>query len=110
MRIVSAAKHAAVLARLDRQARELEAADKLSTERQAIITRLRAELEQLRDTKPDSPVPQPKPTLGDAELRRQLNLAQRTIRVQADQLEQLQTSHIADTRELHDLRQGGAAS
>ena len=109
MRIVSAAKHAAVLARLDRQARELEASDKLSTERQVIITRLRAELEQLRDAKPDSPVQQPKPAVGDAELRRQLDLARRTIRELDERLGQMQDSHIADTRELHDLRQGAAS-
>jgi hypothetical protein len=106
---VSGAKHAALQARCDRTARELESADKLSAERLATITRLRAELEQLRDAKPNSPVQQPQPVVGDAELRRQLNLAYRTIREQAAQLERLQDSHIADTRELHDLRQGAAS-
>lgn len=109
MRIVSAAKHAAVLARLDRQARELEDAKKRDTERLATIERLRAELDQQRDRKPDGPVQQPKPAAGDAELRRQLDLARRTIGELQTRLDDMQTSHIADTRELHDLRQGVAS-
>lgn len=109
MRIVSAAKYAALQTRYERTVRERDAADELVAKHVAAIGRLRAELDQQRDRKPDGPVQQPKPAVGDAELRRQLNLAQRTIRVQAEQLEQLQTSHIADTRELHDLRQGVAS-
>lgn len=103
MRIVGAAKYAALQDRLNLEREEAEKRDAAS---QATIGRLRAELDQQRDRKPDGPVQQPKPFLGNAELLRRLNLAQRTIRVQAEQLEQLQTSHIADTRELHDLRQG----
>lgn len=109
MKIVSGAKHAAVLAGAKRIARELEDEKKANAGHVATISRLRAELDQLRDAKPTSPLPQPQPVLGDAELRRQLHLAQRTIRVQADQLEQMQASHVADTRELHDLRQGVAS-
>lgn len=109
MRIVSAAKHAAVLARLDRQARDLEAADKRDTERLATIQRLRDERDRLRDAKPDSPVQQPRPVAGDAELRRQLYLAQRAVGELQQRLDDMQTSHIADTRELHDLRQGVAS-
>lgn len=108
MRIVSAAKYAALQSRYERTARELEDSDKLVARHVATIGQLRAELDQQRDRKPDGPVQQPKPAVGDAELRRQLNLAQRAIRVQAERLEQLQLSHIADTRELHDLRQGVA--
>lgn len=109
MRIVSAAKHAAVLARLDRQARDLEAADKRDTERLATIQRLRDERDRLRDAKPDSPVQQPRPVAGDAELRRQLYLALRAVGELQQRLDDMQTSHIADTRELHDLRQGVAS-
>jgi chromosome segregation ATPase len=109
VRIVSAAKYAALEARCNRIARELEDAKKRDAERLATITRLRAERDRRRDERPDSPVQQPEPVTGDAELRRQLNLARRTIREQADQIEQLQASHIADTRELHDLRQGAAS-
>ncbi len=109
MRIVSAAKHAAVLARLARQARELEDEKKANAEHKATITRLRAELDQQQDRKPGTPLPEPKPTAGEAELRRQLNLAQRTIRELDERLDEAQTSHIADTRELHDLRQGVAS-
>lgn len=106
MRIVSAAKHAALQARLQLASKELETANKRDAERQATITRQTEEIARLRDEKPDSPVQHPQFVQGDAELRRQLNLANRTIREQADQLEQLQLSHIADTKELHDLRQG----
>lgn len=109
MRIVSAAKHAAVLARLERQARELEAADKRDAERLATIKGLRSEIDRLRDEHPDSPVQQPKPPVGDAELRRRLNLALRAVGELQQRLDDMQTSHIADTRELHDLRQGVAS-
>jgi hypothetical protein len=109
VRIVSAAKHAAVLARLARQARELEAADKRDAERLATINQIRAERDRLRDMHPDTPVQQPKPFLGDAELRRQLDLARRTVGELQQRLDDMQTSHIADTRELHDLRQGVAS-
>lgn len=106
MRIVSAAKHAALRTGYQRALADLETAKKRDAERQTTIDRQAAEIARLRDEKPDGPVQQPKPVVGDAELRRQLNLANRTIREQADQLERLQDSHLADTRELHDLRQG----
>ncbi|UJV42025.1 hypothetical protein [Streptomyces sp. AMCC400023] len=109
MRIVSAAKHAAVLARLARTAKELEDTKKANAEQATTITRLRNELDQQRDRKPDGPVQQPKPAVGDAELQRRLNLALRALSEMQDQIDQLQTSHIADTRELHDLRQGVAS-
>lgn len=109
MRIVSAAKHAAVLARLARVARELEDEKKANAGHAATIQRLRAELDQQRDRKPDGPVQQPKPAVGDAELQRRLNLALRALSEMQDQIDQLQTPHIADTRELHDLRQGVAS-
>jgi hypothetical protein len=109
VRIVSAAKYAALRTRYERTAADLEDTRKLAAERLSTITRQAAEICRLRDEKPDSPVQHPRPAAGDAELRRQLNLARRTIRQQADQIEQLQVSHIADTRELHDLRQGAAS-
>lgn len=109
MKIVSGAKHAALRALYERTARDLEAADKLSAERLATITRLRAELEQLRDAKPTSPLQQPQPALGDAELRRQLYLALRAVGELQQRFDDMQASHIADTRELHDLRQGVAS-
>jgi chromosome segregation ATPase len=108
MRIVSAAKYAALQTRYERTVRELEAADKLSAERLATINQVRAERDRLRDSRPDSPLQQPQPVLGDAELRRQLNLAQRAVGELQRRLDDMQASHIADTRELHDLRQGVA--
>lgn len=107
MRLVSAAKYAALHTRYQRTDKAREDAEKLAAERQTTITRLRTELEQARDTHPANPRPQPPAAPADAELRRQLNLAHHTVRTLAGRLDDLQTSHIADTRELHDLRQGG---
>lgn len=106
MRIVSAAKHAALQARL---AREAEAARKREAEQADTIDRLRNQLDQQRDTKPNTPVQHPQPAAGTAELQRRLNLALRTVGELAARVEELQASHIADTRELHDLRQGAAS-
>ena len=109
MKLISGAKYAALQTLQQRTARELEAAEKLAAERLTTITQLRAELAQLRDAAPGSPLPKPPATPGDVELRRQLHLARRTIRTQAERLDELQTSHVADTRELHDLRQGATS-
>jgi hypothetical protein len=109
VRIVSAAKYAALQARLQLATKELETASKRDAERQATITRQAAEIARLRDEKPDGPVQQPKPAVGDADLQRRLNLALRTIRELDERVGQMQDSHIADTRELHDLRQGAAS-
>jgi hypothetical protein len=107
MRLVSAAKHAALQTLQQRTARELETVEKAAVERLATITRLRAELEQARDARPATPLPQPPAPPGDVELRRQLHLAHRTIRGLGRRLDDLQASHIADTRELLALRDGG---
>lgn len=109
MKWVSGAKHAALRALYERTARDLEAANKRDADRQATITRQAAEIARLRDEKPDGPVQQPKPVAGDAELKRRLDLALRTIRELDERLAQMQASHIADTKELHDLRQGVAS-
>lgn len=109
MRIVSAAKHAAVLARLARQARELEDEKKANAGHAATIQRLRAELDQQQDRKPGTPLPQPKPTAGEAELLRRLNLALRTADQLQQRLDELQVSNDAASRELQDLRRGVAS-
>lgn len=103
MKIVSGAKYAALHARL--RLAEEEAA-KRDAERVATINRLRAQLDQQRDAKPDTPLQQPARTAGAAELQRRLNLALRANRELNERLGQMQDSHIADTKELHDLRQG----
>jgi hypothetical protein len=107
VRIVSAAKHAALRAGYQRALADLETAKKRDAERQTTIARQADEIARLRDAKPDSPVQHPRTEVGDAELQRRLNLANRTIRELDERVGQLQDSHIADTRELHDLRQGG---
>lgn len=109
MKIVSGAKYAALETRLQRTVTELEKAEKLAADRKDTITRQAAELARLRDEKPDTPVQQPQPVQGDAEPLRQLSLARRTVRELQQRLDDMQASHIADTRELHDLRQGGAS-
>ena len=103
MKLISGAKYAALQARL--RLAEEEAA-KRDADRVATINRLRAQLDQQRDAKPDTPLQQPQPAAGAAELRRKLTLAQRANGELANRLDQMQTSHIADTKELHDLRQG----
>lgn len=109
MKFVSAAKYAALQTRCDRLAREVEDAEKRDAGRLATIRGLRAEIERLRDEHPDSPVRQPKPPVGDADLKRRLDLALHALREMQDRVDVLQASHIADTRELHDLRQGVAS-
>lgn len=107
MKFVSAAKYAALRADYERISRDLKDANKRDTEHLATIKGLRSEVDRLRDEHPDSPVQQPKPPVGDAELRRQLNLALRAVGELQQRLDDMQTSHIADTRELHDLRRRG---
>lgn len=109
MKIISGAKYAALQTRYERTTADLENARKLAAERLSTITRQATELARLRDEKPDTPVQQPQPVHGDAELLRQLNLARRTVGELQQRLDEMQASHIADTRELHDLRQGGAS-
>lgn len=109
VKLISGAKYAALESRLQRTVRQLEDAEKLAAERLTTITSLRAELAQARDRNPDSPLPQPPAVPGNAELRRQLGLAQRTIRELGQRLDAMQASHVADTRELHDLRQEAAS-
>ncbi|MDX3034732.1 hypothetical protein [Streptomyces scabiei] len=109
MKIVSGAKHARLQALQQRTARELEDAEKLAAERLTTINRLRSERDQARDAKPTTPLQQSQPVFGDVELRRQLHLARRTIRELDERVGQMQDSHIADTRELHDFRQKGTS-
>ena len=107
MKIVSGAKHAALQARLRLAEEE---AEKRDADRVATINRLRNQLDQQRDANPDTPLQQPTAPAGAAELQRRLNLALRANGELAERLGQMQDSHIADTRELHDLRQKGATS
>ncbi|MFF7130334.1 hypothetical protein [Streptomyces sp. NPDC008240] len=109
MRLVSAAKYADLQYRYQRAIEARDKAEKLASDRLATVTRLAAQVDELRDEHPVSPVQHPEPVQGDAELRRQLRLAQSVIRGLSERLDALQASHIADTRELHDLRQGVAS-
>jgi hypothetical protein len=108
MKLISGAKYAALRTRYERTAYELEKSRKLAAERLSTITRQAGEISRLRDARPDTPVQQSRPALGDVELRRQLDLARRTVGELQRRLDEMQASHIADTRELHDLRQGVA--
>lgn len=107
MRLVSAAKHAALQQRYERTLRDLEAAEKRAADRQDTIKNLREALAKAEDQHPPSPLPEP--AVGDTELLRRLRRAEDTIRKLTAQLDQMQTSHEADTRELHDLRQEAAS-
>lgn len=105
MKLISGAKYARLYTSHQRTLRKLEAAEKLAAERLATITRLRTELEQAQATT-GRPVPQQQPAATDPELCNQLHLANRALAEMQQRLTALQNSHIADTRQLHDLRQG----
>ena len=109
MKLISGAKYARLYTSHQRTLRDLEASEKLAAERAATITRLRTELEQARAATTGRPAPQPQPAVTNPELRSQLHLANRALAELQERVDQLQTSHIADTRELHDLRQGVAS-
>ncbi|MEV5957245.1 hypothetical protein AB0M11_26350 [Streptomyces sp. NPDC051987] len=96
-------------ARYERTAEARDEALKLAAERLSTITRQAAQIDRLRDERPDAVVVAPRPLPGDAELRRQLLLANRALAEMQQRLDDLQRSHIADTKELHDLRQGAAS-
>lgn len=98
--------HQALRADYRRVVEERDEAVKLAAERLSTITRLAALVDDLRDQHPDGPVRQPQPVSGNVELRRELALARRTVAQLEERLSAMQTSHVADTRELHDLRQG----
>lgn len=110
MRLVSGAKYADLLYRYQRTSEARETAEKLATERLATITRQAETITRLRDGRPDTPVREPRPVQGETELRRQLALARRAVAELSQRLDDMQASHIADTRELHDLRQQGVTS
>lgn len=108
MKLISGAKYARLYTSHQRTLRDLEASEKLAAERLATITRLRTELEQAQATT-GRPAPQPQPAATDGELRRELRLKTRALAELQERVDQLQTSHVADTRELHDLRQGATS-
>ena len=107
MRIVSASKYSRLRTTYERTAERLAETEKVAAQRLATITRQAQEITRLREQQPTAkPVPQPRPAAGDAELRRELELARRQVRELEQRVADLQASHVADTRELHDLRQG----
>lgn len=106
MRLVSAAKHAALRTGYDLMVKQRDDAARLAEERQATIARQAEEIARLRDSRPDAPVSQPRPQSGDVELRRQLQLARRAIAVLEQQREESQRANESLTAELLDLRTG----
>jgi hypothetical protein len=97
---------AALRARYQQIVEERDDAVKLAAERLSTITRQAAEITRLRDHTPDTPLPQPRPVQGDAEMRRQLRLAPRALASLDQQCLTLQSSNEAQARELRDLREG----
>jgi hypothetical protein len=104
MKLVSAAKHAALATRYERVVRQRDDLDKLAKDRLSTITRLAEEVSRLRDSKPDTPIAQPRSAQGDDELRRQLQLARRALASMDGQLATLQRANEAMTAELQDIR------
>jgi uncharacterized coiled-coil DUF342 family protein len=109
MRLVSAAKYAALKTQYERVVRQRDSLQDTAAKRLSTITRQAEEITRLRDQQPTSPVREPRPVQGDAELRRQLMLAARAVASLTQQLADLQASHEADTRELRELRQGATS-
>jgi hypothetical protein len=107
---VARPRYAALQAAYQRVLGERDDAVKLAAERLSAITRQAETITRLRDTTPDSPVSQPQPVQGDAELRRQLHLTRRALASLDEQCRTLQASNEAQVRELQDLRVNGAAS
>lgn len=109
MRLVSGVKYADLQTRYQRMADAREDADKLAAERLSTITRQAEEITRLRDSRPTTPVREPQPVQGDAELRRQLHLARRAMASLDGQCRGLQSSNEAQAAELYDLRNGVAS-
>lgn len=109
MRLVSGARYATLQIRYQRTAKNLEDAEKLAAERQATITRQTAEITRLRDARPDAPVQQPQPVLGDAELRRQLHLARKAMAALDEQCRTLQNINEVQARQLRERAEGVAS-
>ena len=94
----------------DQFAKDRDAQRNTADERLKTINRLQSLLQHYREDKPDTPLPEPQPALGDAELRRQLHLARRANAELSARLDGMQASHIADTKELHNLRRREVSS
>jgi hypothetical protein len=109
MRLVSAAKHAALQTRYEHVVRQRDDFEALAKQRLSTVTRQAQEITRLRDAKPDSPVQSPQPVQGDAELRRQLALAREALASLGGQLDTLQRANEALTAELQDVRRGVAS-
>lgn len=110
MRLVSAAKHAALTTSYQRVARQRDDLAQLAKDRLSTINRQAEEITRLRDAKPSTPVREPEPVHGDAELRRQLALERQAHASLDEQCRLLQSSNEAQIRELYDLRVNGDAS
>jgi hypothetical protein len=107
---VARPRYAALRARYQEVVEERDDAVKLAAERLSTVTRQAAEITRLRDNTPDSPLQQPRPAVGDVELRRQLRLVRQAVASLDQQCRTLQASNEAQVRELQDLRVNGAAS
>jgi hypothetical protein len=88
---------------------ERDDARKLAAERLSTVTRQADHIDQLRDEQPDVVVRPPRPTPGDAELRRQLELSQRARASLDEQCRTLQAANEAMAAELRDAAEGARA-
>jgi hypothetical protein len=99
---VARPRYAALRARYQEVVEERDEAVKLAAERLSTITRQAETITHLRDTTPDSPVSQPQPVQGDAELRRQLRLSQKARAALEEQLLTVQRSNEVQARQLRE--------
>ncbi|SDM47488.1 hypothetical protein SAMN04487981_101642 [Streptomyces sp. cf386] len=88
---------------------ERDQAVNLAAERLTTVTRQAEKLTRRDDWHPTTPVREPQPPQGDAELRRRLDLAERARRFLDEQILPLQAANEAMAAELRDLREGSEA-
>jgi hypothetical protein len=79
---------------------QLDAAEKSAEEQTCRMVRLCAEIDRLRDAKPDTPLSHSRPLPGDAEVRCQLHLARGAVASMDVQLRDLQSVNEAQAQEL----------
>lgn len=103
MKYVFRRKFADLQGRYQQVIAKRDEAEALAAERLSTITRQAETITRLRDGIPDTPVREPQPAQGDAELRRLFRLSEEARRKLDEQLRTLQAANEAQAAELRDL-------
>lgn len=102
MKLISAAKYAALQTRYQQVIAQRDKAQELAAKRLTTITRQAEEITRLRDLKPDGAVRQPQPVQGDVEVRRQLHLVRKAMAALDLQCRDLQHINEVQARQLRE--------